>query len=297
MLTPGDKVSTGGNDIIQIIITTICDEACGNCTQLLPFRRDYKHMSLDVFRKALQSLKDWPGVIALFGGNPVAHPKFDDICSILAHEVPDQRKRGLWTNNLFNDRKGEVARNTFYPSGRFNLNAHGNAAASALFDKWLPGRMVESTRTRASWHSPVLMDYRDYGLSEQDWITAREMCDINQKWSGAIAERDGKPYAYFCEVAASLDGITGQNHGIEAIPGWWKLPMAFFHEQVRKCCDSGCGVPLRRKGSLDKDETYDVSASWSVRLPDQRKNAVQLHFDLQEPTQEVTDYQKYRSAK
>lgn len=295
MLTPGDKVSNGGNDIIQVVVTTTCDESCSNCTQLLPFRRDYKHMSLDVFRAAVQSVKDWPGVVALFGGNPCAHPHFDDICSILAHEIPEQRRRGLWTNNLFNDRKGEIAQKTFYPYGRFNLNCHGNAKAAALFDKWLPGRIIQSTRTRASWHAPILMDYRDYGLSEDDWVKVREGCDINQKWSGAIVERAGKPFAYFCEVAAAIDGATKQNHGVEAVPGWWKLPMSYFHEQVRKCCDAGCGVPLRRKGSLDKDEQYDISSSWAARIPQQQKVAVKLHLNLPEATEETTDYQRMRT--
>lgn len=233
----------------------------------------------------------------MFGGNPCAHPQFDDLCTILAHEVPDQRKRGLWTNNLLNDRKGEVARNTFYPSGRFNLNCHGNTAAAALFDKWLPGRMIESTRSRQSWHSPILMNYRDYGLSEKAWSGLRENCDINQRWSGAIAERDGKPWAYFCEVAASLDGIRGQNHGVEAVPGWWKLPMSYFHEQVVKCCDAGCGVPLRRKGSLDSLELYDISPSWASALPEARKAVTVIHQEMPEGTEMPTDYQARFSKK
>lgn len=297
MLTPGDKVLNGGNDIVQILVTRVCDRHCSNCTQILEFRSDTKHISPDVFRLAVRSLKDWPGIIAMFGGNPCAHPQFDDLCAILAHEVPDQRKRGLWTNNLFTDHKGEVARATFYPAGRFNLNAHGDAEAAELFDKWLPGKMIPTTRARSSWHSPILMNYRDFGMSDEDWIQARESCDINQKWSGIIAERDGKPYAWFCEVAAALDAVTGQNHGIEAVPGWWRLPMSYFHEQVAKCCDSGCGVPLRRKGSLDKDETYDVSASWALQLPNQHKVGVHLHLDLPEGTQEATDYMAMRSSK
>lgn len=288
MLTPADKVNSQ-NDIMQIIVTTVCDENCANCTQLLPFRRDYKHMSPDVFRQAVRSMKDWPGIIAMFGGNPCAHPQFADLCMILTSEVPDQRKRGLWTNNLLNDRKGEIARSTFYPAGRFNLNAHGNAAAASLFDKWLPHRIIESSRTRQSWHAPILMNYRDYAISEEDWQAARESCDINQRWSGAIAERDGKAYGYFCEVAASLDGIRGTNHGIEAVPGWWKFSMDYFAEQVARCCDAGCGVPLRRKGSLDATEVYDVSASWREQLSS--KAAVLMHHQFPEGTEMPTDYQ------
>lgn len=251
-------------------------------------------MSLDVFRDAVQSLKDWPGVIALFGGNPCSHPKFDDICAILEHEVPKQRQRGLWTNNLLG--KGEIARRTFWPHGRFNLNLHENSKAADEMRQWLPGiRLVGESKS--SWHSPILMDYRDYGLSEQEWHKARESCDINQKWSASIVERDGRALAWFCEVASAIDGVTGKNHGVEAVPGWWKLPMMYFHEQVRKCCDAGCGVPLRRKGSLDKDEQYDISSSWASRIPQQQKVAVKLHLGLPEATEETTDYQAQRTTK
>lgn len=295
MLAPIDKINSGVNDILQIIVTRICDRDCSNCTQLLPFRHDAKHMSVDCFREAVKSMKGWPGVVALFGGNPCAHPEFEELCAILREELP-QRQRGLWTNNLFNDKKGSVARETFYPHGRMNLNAHADSEAAKLFDKWLPGKIIESSRTRPSWHSPILMDYRDYGMSHQDWITAREMCDINQRWSGAIAERDGKPYAYFCEVGAALDGVTGQNNGVAAVPGWWRMPMPYFHEQVVKCCDSGCGVPLRRKGSLDSDETYDISASWAQHT-DNTKVGVKFHSHMPEATEIPTDYQARISVK
>ena len=296
MKAPLDKIRNGVNDIMQIIVTRVCDKDCSDCTQLLPFRHDAKHMSLDVFREAVRSMKGWPGVVALFGGNPVAHPQFEDLCAILTHEIPDQRQRGLWTNNLFNDSRGAIARETFYPSGRMNLNAHTDEAASALFDKWLPGKMIDSSRTRASWHSPVLMDYRDFGLVEADWTIARENCDINQRWSGAIAEREGKAYGYFCEVAASLDGIRKQNNGVLATPGWWRMPMPYFYEQVVHCCDAGCGIPLRRKGSLDVDETYDISTSWAP-YTDNTRIAVKLHTAMPEATEMPTDYQARFSRK
>jgi organic radical activating enzyme len=296
MLTPKDKVTSRVNDIMQVIVTRICDESCSNCTQLLPFRQDVKHMSLNAFHDAVRSMAGWPGVVALFGGNPCAHPNFDDLCAILEQEIPEQRRRGLWTNNLLNDEKGRVAHKTFWPDGRMNLNAHCDQRAAELFDKWLPGKIIESSRTRHSWHSPILMNYADYGLAEEDWITARESCDINQRWSGAIAERDGKAYGYFCEVAASLDGIRGVNNGVLAVPGWWRMPMQYFHEQVVRCCDMGCGVPLKRKGSLDCDELYDISASWADRA-DNSKIAVQMHYSLPAGTEITTDYQALRSVK
>ncbi len=258
MLAPIDKIHRGGNDIIQVVITTACDRNCSNCTELLPFRTDYRFMSLPCFTKAVASLADWPGVVALFGGNPCVHPKFAQFCSILSAVIPAER-RGLWTNNVF--RHGALAAETF-GSGRLNLNAHGDPEAFAEMDRWFPGRVIAGSGTQSSWHASILVDYRDIPLRDDEWLIARERCDINQKWSGSIVERRGEPFGYFCEVAGALDGIRGENHGIPAVPGWWAASMDRFGEQVRQCCDRGCGVPLRLAGHEDRAEVYDISARW-----------------------------------
>jgi hypothetical protein len=292
MLTPHDKIRRGGNDTIQIIITRACDIfTCTNCTQLLPFRSDALHMSTECFRNALRSLADWPGIVGIFGGNPCCHPRFAELMKILMEEIPVQRHRGIWTNNLL--KHGALVREVFYPHGRFNLNAHADPAAAADIERWLPGKLIPKTDRDPAWHAAMLADYRDFGMSEEQWIAAREACDINQKWSAAIAERDGQPYAYFCEVAASLDGVRGENHGIPANPGWWQSRMDTYKHQVRECCDRGCGVPLRFRGHLDRAATYDVSASWQGVLTPPRGD---IHINMIQPhashCQDAADYMK-----
>jgi hypothetical protein len=293
MLAPTDK----SNDICQVIVTRACSLfTCSNCTQLLPYRRDIVHMSVDVFRKALRSLVGWHGVRALFGGNPANHPRFEDLCQIMTEEVPDQRQRGLWCNNVL--QHGQIIRDTFYPHGRFNMNAHADAAAAAEIERWLPGKLIKASRDTAAWHSPVLLHYADFGIDYPAWVALRENCDINKNWSSAIAEREGKPFAYFCEVGASLDGIRSENHGIEAVPGWWRFKMARFAGQVSGCCDRGCGVPLKRQGHLDRDDTYDVSPSFVPLTRQGKKIKVVLHESLDGAVvTETTDYMRYRSKK
>jgi hypothetical protein len=167
-------------------------------------------MSLDVFRKALRSLDEWPGVRALFGGNPCSHPKFDDLCQILMDEVPNQAHRGLWTNNLLGH--GSVARTCFWPRGRFNLNVHAHPRAALEMADALPGIPILG-ELQPSWHSAMLMHWEDMGLTFEQWVEKREVCDINQRWSGAIAERDGDAYGYFCEVGASLASSRDRGGG------------------------------------------------------------------------------------
>lgn len=295
MKAPTDK----RNDTIQILITRSCSLfKCSNCTQLLPFRKDETHMSPDVFRLALRSLEGWPGIRGIFGGNPPNHPKFADLMQILVEEVPDQRHRGIWTNDVL--KHGDLIREVFYPHGWFNCNAHADEEAAKRFDKHLPGKIIETSRSRHSWHSQVIGDYADWNIPESEWVKAREKCDINQDWSAAIMERDGKPYAYFCEVAGAIDGMRGENNGIEAVPGWWAWKMDKFGDQVKKCCDHNCVVPLRRLGHLDRDDTYDYTPSMAEYVQvaiDKGKIKGHCHGTIPVGTEKATDYQAHRTSK
>jgi hypothetical protein len=296
MLAPIDKISCGGNDIVQIVVTRKCDLFnCSNCTQLLPFRTDAIEMSPDCFREALRSMAGWPGIVAMFGGNPCTHSQFPLLCKIMAEEIPAQHRRGLWTNCLRGH--GAIARDTFWPHGRFNCNAHADEDAAAEIEQWLPGKLIQKSRSSASWHSPVMIDRRDVGVGDAEWIAMRENCDINQKWSAAIRQGpDGRPVAYFCEVAAALDGVRGENHGIPAVPDWWKLGMDDFAHQVAGCCDRGCGVPLRLRGHLDRDDTYDVSPSFAPLTVRGKSVRIVEHKAMPaEHVQEMTDYQRLRT--
>lgn len=294
MLTPNDKLTAGANDIIQIVVTTACDiYTCSNCTQLLPFRKDTKHMSLGCFLKAVKSLADWPGVIALFGGNPCSHPQFPELCRILEEHVQPQSRRGLWSNALLGH--GAVARRTFYPDGRFNLNVHKNIAAAIEMGEWLPGKVIRSSVRECSHHAPILVSHKDLGIARREWTHLREACPINQKWSAAIVEDHGQPVAYFCEVAAALDGVRGDHHGVPVFPGWCKAPMVTFQHQINGCCDQGCGVPLKLNGHLDSDKTYDVTASFVPYLALKKPVVSLTPVNDHETTADPTDYLRLRS--
>lgn len=299
MLAPIDKLrKPNGNNIIQVVLTRKCDLfTCSNCTQLLPFRRDTKEMSLACVEEALRCLQGWPGVIACFGGNPTTHSQFPEICELWERYVPEQRQRGLWTNNLL--RHGEQARKTFWPHGTFNLNVHGSEPAALEMERWLPNIPIWG-REGASHHGAILGHYADYGVSEAEWVEKRERCDINQNWSGAIYERDGQPYMYFCEVAGSHDGVRGENNGVRCEPGCATWGMEKFQHQVTACCDRSCVVPLRLKGHGDREEVYKVSPSLvSLTLPSAETQAHRVRTDVAtnaaDTVHELTDYESLRA--
>jgi hypothetical protein len=67
--------------------------------------------------------------------------------------------------------------------------------------------------------------------------------------------------------------------------------MAYFAHQVERCCDRGCGVPLRARGAQDSDAVYDVSPSW-VDVIGTPKGKVSVRRRDERPPQlhELTDY-------
>ena len=91
--------------IICVDVTNKCDLACSNCTRLLENQDALWEMTPDDFRTALRSLKDYPGIIAMIGGNPAMHRNYKELCRIFVEEVPERRQRGLWTNNVFKHEK------------------------------------------------------------------------------------------------------------------------------------------------------------------------------------------------
>lgn len=293
MLTPADKVYNGGNDIIQIVITRSCDIFnCSNCTQLLPFRSDAREMSLDCIELALSSVADWPGVVACFGGNPCTHSEFPKVAALWEKHVPEQRRRGLWTNDLRGH--GETVARVWYPHGRFNLNVHGRVRAADEMAKWLPKSRIFGMRD--SHHGAVFGSHTAVGVSDADWPDIREACDINRNWSAGVYQGpDGTPVAYFCEVCGAIDGVTGERNGVAAVPGWWKRPIADFQGQIDRCCDRHCLVPLRLKGHDDSEATYDTTPESAITTAARKgKVSLSLMNEAGERVRELTDYQHLR---
>ena len=244
--------------IICLDITNKCDLACSNCTRLLENQDTFWDMTPKNFRLALQSLKDFHGIIAMIGGNPCMHPKFKELCQIFVEEIPNKMQRGLWTNNFFKHR--ELCEETF---GTFNLNSHGIPRAE---DKLVEMHKSVSARGALSWiytgtsdHSPILTAVKDLYPEEEMWERITK-CDINREWSASITQNQGKLRAYFCEVAAAFDLSRGTDNGHEVTPGWWKRHIQDYAEQIRHFCP-GCGVPAKEKANKDIEnvDTYTDS--------------------------------------
>lgn len=260
--------------IICIDVTNKCDLACSNCTRLLENQDAYWEMTPENFRLALQSLRDFPGIIAMIGGNPVMHRNFEELCAIFVEEVPQKFQRGLWTNNIFKHK--DLALRTF---GTFNLNVHGNEKAERIMidlaKEAVDAGAVVWNYAGNSDHAPLLTAVQDI-LPEQEMWEAISKCDINQEWSASIVQNQGELRAYFCEVAASFDLARGQDHGHAVTRGWWESHMDTWADQVTRFCP-GCGVPAKQSPNKDSEEVdvyTDTNKDLAIKSEKDKKRKV-----------------------
>jgi len=249
--------------ILQIHVTRACDRACNNCTQGSNLKGPVHHMSLDMFRVAVDSLRDYFGVVGIFGGNPCIHPQFPELCTELRRTIP-WVQRGLWSNHPKG--KGRHCAITFNPAYS-NLNVHQSQEAWDEFHRdWPECRPYLKGLDSDSRHSPPFVAMKDVEPDEQKRWELIANCDINKNWSALIGEFRGELRGYFCEIAAAQamlhqDEPDYPDTGVPIVPGWWKQGQDAFDKQIRKHCHE-CGVPLRGHGALaNSDEPSQFSAT------------------------------------
>jgi len=276
--------------IVCVDVTNKCDLACSNCTRLLANQETRWEMSVENFRLALQSLKNYKGIIAMIGGNPCVHTKFAELCQVFREEIPNQFQRGLWTNNYFKHR--EVIEQTF---GALNLNPHNMERANDKL-KDLHDVMIKQKGFHGGYyvgnshHAPLLTAVKDLYPEKEMWDKISR-CDINKDWSASIIENKGKLRAYFCEVAASFDLARGEDHGHPVVLDWWKKPISAFSDQVKHFC-TGCGVPARLRGNMDNEEidTYTKSNADIAQKSLAKGRKIQLLDIENKLNHKVTEY-------
>lgn len=240
--------------VLQVWVTRACDLACPSCTQGSNLRGKAEWMSLEHFERACASLRDYWGVVGVFGGNPALHPQFAALCRIMRRYIT-YPQRGIWCNHPRGH--GHAMRLTFCPSVS-NLNVHLRRDAYDEFRRaWPECRPVGLTGD--SRHSPPLVALQDVEPDEGRRWRLISQCDINRHWSAMICVVRGQLRGYFCEIAGAHAMLhqhdpAWPDTGLPIEAGWWRRPMADFAPQADWHCHR-CGVPLRLHGPLSQDPT------------------------------------------
>jgi hypothetical protein len=242
-------------------------------------------------------VRDYWGVVGMFGGNPAVHPQFELLCNIMRQYIPAER-RGLWCNHPRGH--GAIMRETFNPAVS-NLNVHLSQESYDEFKRDWPECMPFGLEID-SHHSPPYVAMLDVIPDEQKRWELIGDCDINKYWSAMACYVPGKGLrGFFCELAGAQAILhandadwpdTGIPIDSEDLSPWWQLPMTSFAEQVNWNCNR-CGVPLRRQGQLAvSGNREEVSATHqNIYKPKVRDREVQLiQIDTGPKIGRVIDY-------
>ena len=69
--------------ILEIDITNACMNSCSNCTRFCGHHSKPYFMDFETFKKAIDSLNGFEGLISIMGGEPLLHPEFERFISYL----------------------------------------------------------------------------------------------------------------------------------------------------------------------------------------------------------------------
>ena len=75
---------------IQVELTNACVHECSNCTRFCGHHKKNFFMDWDTFKKAIDSLENWPRCIGIMGGEPTLHPEFERFVKYASEKHPMQ---------------------------------------------------------------------------------------------------------------------------------------------------------------------------------------------------------------
>lgn len=225
--------------IIQIDVTNACHNRCSNCTRFTGHHQKPFFMDMDTFRRAVDSLVDFPGMVGMIGGEPLLHPRFAEMAEYLAERIPEKKRRGLWSTvpKALGRKYGSLIREVY---GNYFFNDHS------------VGQVM---------HQPLLVAAREVIADPDEMWRLIDDCWIQKFWSASITPKG----AFFCEVAASFNILFDGPSGWPIEPGWWKrTPEDYTEQKLQACPNCGCAIPLMRRPS--SQEIDDVSPANLERL-------------------------------
>ena len=245
----------GGRRTIHIEITNACNLECSNCTRFVGHHKHPYFMDVETFVKAANSLKYFPGMVGIMGGEPTLHPDFQEILTVFRDIIPEDYRRGLWTNGFKYPLHKEAIEETFLPHNIVYNDHNPNVP---------------------DYHQPLLIASKDVVPDYEERKALIDNCWVQRRWSASITPKG----AFFCEVAAAQDHLFNGPGGWDLTSDWWDKRPEEFQDQVERYCHncSAC-VPMNKISAYDG---YDYASQSNLKLleelntPRYRKGAVLL---------------------
>jgi hypothetical protein len=258
--------------IVMIDITNACHKSCSNCTRLCGQHPKPFFMDTGTFKRAVDSMRGFQGIVGIIGGEPTLHPNFAEMVDYYQSRIREPRPYSFIRPPV--DTFQIYASTVKYQRGR----------KRGLFSSLGPGYYKNfeqiqdvfayqglNDHSTVNTHQAIMVTRKELGIPDQEWFKLRDNCWIQNLWSASITPKG----AFFCEIAASLDMLFDGNGGWPIEPGWWKRKPIDFGEQLNWC--EMCSVALRVPTMAANEETDIVSPLMMEKLkkvngPKVRKN-------------------------
>lgn len=254
--------------IMEIDITNACNHKCSNCTRFCGHHKKTFFMDFETFKRAVDSLEGYQGLISTIGGEPLLHPEYnrfaeylrnvhgeiikmdDGRCNAMVKDYLSFAKAQRWFAGAMNKGKGHLL---FTSMPRNYYNSY-EAVQDTVTDLWL------NDHTNPSFHQPILVSRKDLGISDEEFAVLRDNCWLENFWSASITPKG----AFFCEIAGTLDMLFDGPGGKKIEPGWWDKDISEFSDQFHWC--DICGMALSTYSRNANDEIDDASQTLYDKL-------------------------------
>lgn len=234
--------SPANMEIIQIDITNACVHNCSNCTRFCGLHPKPFFMDVETFKKAVDSLKGYKGIVGIMGGEPTLHPKFREMMDYYENHVPEKRPRTMvdYPTASFRDYVARYIYRRGRHRGLWSSMGRGYYRHFEQIQKIFPYQVLND-HLQVNQHQAILIPRKDLKIPDEEWIKLRDKCWIQNLWSASITPKG----AFFCEIAASLDMLFDGPGGWPIEPDWWRRQPHEFGEQLKWCelCSAALHVP------------------------------------------------------
>jgi hypothetical protein len=261
---------------IQIDITNACFNSCSNCTRFCGNHSKTFNMSWTQFRKACESLYDFPGMIGIIGGEPTLHPEFDRFINYYSQVFPKRTKAADDVNSPIGDIMAH--RNTFWNNpdlcrrGLWTSFGPGYKKHYELIRDVFEYQCVNDHKN-AGQHQANMISRKELGIPDDEFFKLRDACWLQNNWSATITPKG----AFFCEVAGAMDMLLDGPGGWPVEYGWWRRPVEEFGNQLNWC--ELCGHCLAVPYNISNTNTDIVSPEWDKRLAELGSKKKRIVFD------------------
>ena len=252
--------------IIQIDVTNACLLRCSNCTRFCGHHKNTFFMDYEFYKKAVDSMEGFKGMVGVMGGEPTLHPDFEQ----MVRYISEKRNSPNYTHSLkpikdFNEHYKEhliPVKGEFVNKGRAGLWSAMNRQYLNHFEIINDSFdcQVLNDHDNSCLHQAMLVSRKELGIPDDEWEKKRDACWIQNNWSGTITPKG----AFFCEIAGALDMLFDGPGGWEVEPDWWKRDVEDYKDQLHWCelCGGCLNVPKR----LSHDGRDDITPEMLKKL-------------------------------